>query len=56
MSLLDRDEVPAPKSRCLDQPDRQPAGGRVERHPRADHAAAYHQHLMLGPGQRCERR
>ena len=40
----------------LDQAYREPAGGGVQRHARAHHAAADDQHLMLGAGQRCERR
>ena len=56
MSLLERDEVPAAKSLASTRPDREPAGGGVQRHARADHPAADDQHLMLGAGQRRERR
>ena len=48
MSLLDRDEVPGAEVPRLDQADGQAAGGRVQGHPGADHAAADDQHLMLG--------
>ena len=56
MSLLDRDDVPEPKSLASTRPTRQPAGDRVQRDPGPDHSAADHQHLMLGAGQRLQRR